>query len=268
MKTIPNARLVVPIAAALLWLGSFKAAALERETVKINFANGLVDCEIYPAGDSPIPDSLISTLSVAAKTALEHIGPPPQSATLVIRLQAPPTFYKRAKTMFRAEAIASQVNDEIHLYPGTDSLKLAFRLGHELSHWLVYRQQPARPPLWLDEGLANWIGAAAAEACARPLSQTVQRPKPAHLDGHLFSIAELLALKAYPRSPAAVGAFYWQAESLVSALIKKLGPAEFKIYLALLSSPNAPTWDTPLRERWYFTDRDIEWFSRQIQPNP
>ena len=63
-----------------------------------------------------------------------------------------------------------------------------------------------------------------------------------------------------------MGAFYWQAEALVAALREKLGKAEFQTYLGLLSAPGAPAWDAPLRDRWYFTDWDIDWFERQIRP--
>lgn len=230
------------------------------------YADGRVVCEVVPADES-VPQMVSAILPIAMHTALEQLGPPPEPARLTIRLQKPPGFLDRAKSLFRAEAHAVQQGDEILLHPGTDPLRLAFRLGHEFSHWLVYKQHPIRPPLWLDEGLANGIAADAAAACARTLKQTVERPVPPKMDRYLYSLEDLLALQDYPRKPDQVGAFYWQAEALVSALRQKLGPVEFRVYLSLLASPDAPAWDKPLRERWYFTEWDIAWFARQIRPD-
>lgn len=242
------------------------ASAEPVPPVQRDFDNGRISCTIVPAQDKPVPEILVNTLPVAMRTALEILGPLPQPTALTIRIQAPPPFYKRAASLFRAEPLATQRGDEILLNPGRDPLKLAFRLGHELAHWLAYKQFPVRPPLWLDEGLANGVGAASADACARSLRQTIERPPPPRLDRHLFPLDELITLRNYPSTPAGTGAFYWQAEALVSSLRHKLGPAEFRTYLALLSIPNPPAWDAPLRERWYFTDWDIGWLARQIRP--
>ena len=234
----------------------------------MDFADGLVACEIVPAPGRPLPDSVLSVLPLAMRAALAELGPPPSPATLSVRILPEPSFLSRAKTLFRSEPLATQQDDSVSLRPGSDPLKLAFRLGHEFSHWLAYRHFPVRPPLWLDEGLANFVGAAAADACARTLSQTVERPDPGNLSLNLFSLPQLVSLREYPRRPDQVGAFYWQAEKLVSSLRAKLGPAEFRTYLSILCSPSPPPWDAPLRSQWYFNDWDFEWLSRQIMPTP
>ncbi len=256
---------VFPDFRLLLLAFALPCACAQGVSIPLSFAEGRIACEIVSA-EGPIPELVLDVLPIAMNAALETMGPPPQPAPLVIRLQPPPSFAQRAKSLFRVEVLATQQGDEISLRPGGDPLKLAFRLGHELSHWLVHQHHAARPPLWLDEGLANGIAAAAAEACARTRKLTVKRPLPPRLDGHLFPLAELTALDAYPRDPADVGAFYWQSEALVAALREKLGGAEFQTYLGLLSAPGAPAWDAPLRDRWYFTDWDIDWLERQIRP--
>jgi hypothetical protein len=252
----------------LLWLAcaglAFGPVQVRAQPELFEFADGAVQCEVVPAGNT-IPDLVRTTLPIAMRMALAELGPPPGPARLIVRLQKPPPFYKRA--LLRVEAHAVQAGDEILLTPGADPLKLAFRLGHEFSHWLVYKQHPARPPLWLDEGLANAIAAAAAEACARTLKLKIERPEPPKLDRHLFTLEQLVARQDYPRQPDEVGAFYWQAEALVAALRRKLAPADFKTYLSLLAVPDPPAWDAPLRERWYFNDGDMAWFARQIDPD-
>ena len=229
------------------------------------FAEGRIVCEISSRREA-IPELVLATLPLAMKTALETVGPPSGSVHLAIRLQEPPPFYKRLKAMFRAEAFAVQEGDDIRLHAGSDPLKLAFRLGHELSHWLVCKRHPARPPLWLDEGLAQMVGATAADASARVHKQVVERSQPSELEGNLFRLDELTDLQAYPKSEARSAAFYWQAEALVRAIQQRLGPADFAVFLGELCSPQPPAWQTPLRERWYFSDWDMNWLAEQIRP--
>ena len=247
------------------WIGlALLSGGAQGATVRQDYADGRIACVVSAPGS--VPEVASAVLPIAMKTALKRIGPPPEPARLDIRLLAPPPFYKRAKAWFQAEAFATQTGDEIALHPGKDPLQLAFRLGHELSHWLVYKRHPVRPPLWLDEGLAQLVAAEAAEICARTRQQGLERPRPPDLETHLFTLDELVGLRAYPSSAARAAAFYWQAEALVRALYGRLGAAEFGAYLALLSAPGAPDWQIPLRERWYFSDWDVNWLAEQIRP--
>jgi hypothetical protein len=243
------------------------ASNLRAQGVSTNlvFADGQIACEVVSTRNS-IPELVLSVLPIAMKTALEQVGTPAEPVHLTIRLLETPSFYKRLKTLFRVEAFAVQTGNEIRLRPGEDPLKLAFRLGHELSHWLAYKRHPIRPPLWLDEGLAQLVGAAAADVCARTCKQSLERPRPAKLDQNLFALDELIALSAYPTTEARSAAFYWQAEALVQAIHQRLGSAEFAVYLGLLSVPNSPDWQASLRERWYFSDWDFNWLAEQIRP--
>ncbi len=255
---------VVALSLACFFLPPSRAQAV---STNLTFADGQIACELSSQRET-IPDLVLATLPVAMDAARKAIGTPNEPVRLSIRLLEPPPFYKRLKTMFQVEAYAVQENDEIRLHAGHDPLKLAFRLGHELSHWLVYKRYSVRPPLWLDEGLAQMVAGSAAEACARTHKQDLERPRPPKLDEHMYSLGELIALRTYPRSAACSAAFYWQAEALVGAIHKRLGPAEFAVYLGLLCAADAPAWDIPLRERWYFSDWDLNWLAEQIRPGP
>lgn len=251
--------------AILVWSGlALLSGGAHGALVRQTFTEGRIACEITAARE--IPDVVATVLPIAMKAALDRMGPPPEPARLIIRLLEPPPFYKRAKALFQTEAFATQTGNEIALHPGKDPLKLAFRLGHELAHWLAYQQHPVRPPLWLDEGLAQIVAAEAAERCARSAKQKLERPLPPKLEEHLFSLDELVGLRAYPPTAARSAAFYWQAEALVRALSGRLGAAEFAAYLAMLCVPAAPDWEAPLRERWYFSDWDMDWLAQQIRP--
>ena len=247
------------------WTGlALLGAGAQGAAVRQDFADGRIICVVSSSGE--VPEIAAAVLPIAMKAALERIGPPAEPARLELRLLDPPPFYKRFKALVQVEAFGTQMGDEITLYPGKNPLKLAFRLGHEFSHWLVYKRLGRRPPLWLDEGLAQMVAAAAAEKVARTRKQDIERPRPPKLEGHLFALDELIGLQTYPRSAARSAAFYWQAEALVRALEGKLGAEEFAIYLGLLSAPDAPDWQAPLRERWYFTDWDVNWLAEQIRP--
>ena len=263
---LPLAQALAPRTPALVLLAASCSAPANDTPLLMDFADGLVACEIFPAPGTPVPDSVLSVLPVAMRSALAELGPPPAPARLSVRILPEPSFLARAKTLFRSEPLASQQDDVVSLRPGSDPLKLAFRLGHEFSHWLVYKRLGRRPPLWLDEGLAQMVAAAAAEKVARTRKQDIERPRPPKLEGHLFALDELIGLQTYPRSAARSAAFYWQAEALVRALEGKLGAEEFAVYLGLLSAPDAPDWQAPLRERWYFTDWDVNWLAEQIRP--
>ena len=253
------------ILACLLLSLSIPARCAQGASTNLSFAGGKIACDIVAPGLS-IPDRVLLTLPIAMNAALEHVGEPAEPVHLTLRLQETPSYYKRAKALFRVEALATQQGDEILLRAGADPLKLAFRIAHELSHWLVSKRHPVRPPLWLDEGLAQRVGAAAADTCGRTQKQTAGRSRPPKLDRNLFAIDELTGLQAYPKTEARSAAFYWQAEALVAAIRNRLGPVEFTVYLGLLAAPGAPDWRTPLRDRWYFSDWDFQWLAQQIQP--
>lgn len=251
---------------AVLLLALFvPAARAQGPSTLLAFADNRISVEIL-APQGPVPERVLSVLPIAMKSALEHVGAPENPARLTIRLQAPPPFHRRALAWFRVEPSAIQQGDDILLQAGGDPLRLAFRLGHELSHWLAYKRYPARPPLWLDEGLAQMVAADAACVCARTLKQDLERPRPAHLERSRFRLDELTALRAYPKTEARSAAFYWQAEQLVQAIRERLGPQEFSAYLGLLCAPDPPAWPAPLRERWYFSDWDMTWLAEQIRP--
>ena len=252
------------VASALLGLCAAPAGTSGAAT-NLVFAAGRIACEISsPRG--AVPPLVLSTLPIAMNAAVDAIGAPAESVRLSIRLLDPPPFYKRARALFRTEAFALQTGDEIRLQAGDDPLILAFRLAHELAHWLVYKKHPARPPLWLDEGLAQLVGANAADACARVHKQDLERPAPDKLSRNLLGLGELTALRAYPADTDRSAAFYWQSEALARAVLKRLGPADFAAYLGLLCVSAPPAWQEPLQERWYFSDWDVNWLARQIMP--
>lgn len=233
------------------------------------FADGRIRCivETEPKGREPDADFL-RMLSLSMKVALQILPPPQEPATLSIRLLAPPGLYQRTLALFKSPPAAMQYEDTIEVRPEGDIVKMAFRLGHEISHWLAARAAPVRPPLWLDEGLAQRMASRAAAAAARTERRALSRLTPEAIADHAMTLDELTSLDVYRDSPEVAAAFYWQAEELVGTLLDRLGKEDFLRYLATLSTPDAPNWQTPLREWWYFNDADFEALERRVMRPP
>jgi len=253
----------VLLSCALLCPGGHRAAAASQD---FSFAGDLITCTVSAPTSTEIPNRIQTAVPLAMKTAIQDVGLPEAPAHLTILLQPPPTALEKLQGLFRPNIFAIQEGDELRLRAPEDPLALTFRLAHETSHWLVARQYPARPPLWLDEGLANTVGATAAAAAARIHSQQLLRPIPEGLKEAAYSLEDLTDLTIYPRRTHKIAAFYWQAEALTRAIRKRLGKEAFAEYLALLCSPSPPDWQAPLKNRWYFNEGDIAWLARQITP--
>lgn len=261
MKAIFPIRPAFWLVAALL--PCLAAAGTERSAAAVyEFADGRVRCVVEENDGKSLSDAAMLGMSAA----LRILPPPEESATVTVRYLAPPPFYRR--WFGASSAHGWQSGDEIAVRPDTDSVKLAFRLAHEMSHWLAAKTHPQRPPLWLDEGLAQRIGAQAAAAAGRTEKRTLARTPPDGWEPHAYTLSALTALDAPPDSPAAAGAFYWQAECLVDAIAERLGRDDFLIYLSILSTPPVPDWQAPLRERWWFNDADFDALACAIAPKP
>jgi len=252
------------LSCALLCPGGYRAIAASQD---FSFDGGHITCTVSAPDSIAIPHRIQTAILLAMKTAIQEVGVPKAPAHLTLILQGSPTIFERVQGLFQPKVFAIQEGDELHLQVPEDPLALTFRLAHEASHWLVARQYPVRPPLWLDEGLANTVGATAASAAARTHSQQLLRPIPEDLGNTAYTLEELTALKTYPHREQRIAAFYWQAETLTLAIRKRLGKEAFTEYLALLSSLSPPDWQTPLRNRWYFNEGDIAWLARQITPS-
>lgn len=256
----PKVRLLAT--AAMYLMAAVWSRAADAPAV-MEFAGGRIRCVVEAAAPDPV---LETAAKIAMESALRLLPPPDQPATLAIHPLPAPPFYRR---WFGAPvAHGYQSGDEIAIRPDPDTVKLSFRLAHEMSHWLAAKTHPRRPPLWLDEGLAQRIGAQAAATAGRTEKRGLARTPPDGWETHACSLDALTSLDAPPDAPAAAGAFYWQAESLVSALYDRLGRDDFLAYLALLSVPDAPPWQAPLRKRWWFNDADFEALARAIAPHP
>ncbi len=82
--------------------------------------------------------------------------------------------------------------------------------AHEMTHLIFNRLFRGRPPLWLNEGVAEYFGRRKTSSIIEFRRQTGQTPK--------FSLDRLFSSETYPTGPLEIQAFYAEAAIVVDFL--------------------------------------------------
>ncbi len=82
--------------------------------------------------------------------------------------------------------------------------------AHEMTHLIFNRFFSGRPPLWLNEGVAEYFGRRKTSSIVEFRRQVGQTPK--------FTLARLFSTDTYPSDPLDVQAFYAEAAIVVDFL--------------------------------------------------
>lgn len=135
-------------------------------------------------------------------------------------------------------------------------------LAHEITHIVLFRLLGQPPPLWLNEGLAQWyeeFGYAAYKG-TRKSWRNVFRGRRGNMP-----LAQLFALNTYPEDPNEIRAYYEAAKYLTGLLMARFPPEQMQTFLtdvcAGLSLPDA------FKQHYGFEnlealERDFERFGR------
>ncbi|NCC52082.1 MAG: hypothetical protein EOM20_12815 [Spartobacteria bacterium] len=94
-------------------------------------------------------------------------------------------------------------------------------LAHEMTHLVVNRYFSGTPPLWLNEGLAQWyeeFGYAAFKGIKKSKRPQFRSFK------HVYPVSQILVLDTYPQTAAGVRAFYETSKYMVGLLMIKWPP--------------------------------------------
>ncbi|MCC5847528.1 MAG: hypothetical protein JJU29_05480 [Verrucomicrobia bacterium] len=105
-------------------------------------------------------------------------------------------------------------------------------LAHEMSHLVLNRFFARPPPLWLNEGLAEWYGKTGWKAF------NGQRVNPANELGGLrnpMPLAQVFSLRGYPSNPADIPRFYATSHHLVGFLMLEKDNREFVRFLQMIT---------------------------------
>lgn len=120
----------------------------------------------------------------------------------------------------RRDSVAVQAGDEVFILREAGQAWELPRLPHELVHVKLWRLYGRKVPLWVDEGLATYLGWHTAEA--REWEQTVvlSRRKERIPEAERRSPAELQQVRSYRN----VGpSFYAQVEEMIAIVVRLQG---------------------------------------------
>lgn len=121
-----------------------------------------------------------------------------------------------------SEGVADYYAKKISSYAWSEGFLDAL-LPHEMAH-LIFRDYvgfTGEIPLWLDEGVAQWMEPKKRELVKTAVARIAQQ-------GKLLSVARMMSLDIRTNEDAEfVGAYYVQAVSLVSFLVTQYGPTKF-----------------------------------------
>ena len=101
-------------------------------------------------------------------------------------------------------------------------------LAHETTHAVVARLYPnTQWPLWLNEGLAEYMGAASVAARK---NQTIKRHEHT-LDFASMSLDQIQRLEVYPQDPVQVAQLYETSEKLIRFIMTELPKDRFTRFI-------------------------------------
>lgn len=120
----------------------------------------------------------------------------------------------------------------MYLYDTDNSKSNANILAHEMSHLVLNRFFRMPPPLWLNEGLAEWYGNLGHSAFK---GQKVDVTRGLGKQENPFTVSAITNLKQYPANPAEVNRFYATSQQLVGMLMLRRDQSAFVEFLQAIT---------------------------------
>jgi len=128
----------------------------------------------------------------------------------------------------RVEGAALHIGREIYLRRSAEGSTPWIDIPHELVHFRLWQTHGGRLPLWLEEGLAQYMGWELARRYQLARGLELERELPALAPEHLLPWEEMMQWSAYPAGPAALMAFYRQSEELVAQWARMAAPLQWR----------------------------------------
>ena len=167
-------------------------------------------------------------------------------------------------TSRKDDSLAMQMQNDLFILKESNSVINVLRVPHELVHFRLWQVYGNHVPIWLDEGMAGYVGWKAAVAGHAQKGKQLVRAPPRVSRKHLLDLAQLTDMTTYPPDSAASAAFYVEAELLVSAIARTIGDDTLGEFVKAVAGDRIP-WNDFLRERFSFADSDFAWLQKQIE---
>ncbi len=123
----------------------------------------------------------------------------------------------------RHDSLAMQLQRELYLKDDPGQNARADRIAHEIVHLRLQDRTLPALPLWLEEGLAGYLGWRCAHAYHASRRVRLFRTFPAVEPNHLLPLARLFSVSSYPADSTSARAFYRQTEELVALVHEQQG---------------------------------------------
>jgi hypothetical protein len=206
--------------------------------------------------DRRVVDQSLATLACSVAETLTILGGPIFTGRTTVVLIDNATAWDDLLSAggFRPDGLALHVADEIYLLVDGEGLRPE-RLAHESVH-RVLRDVVGRIPLWLDEGLASYLGWRAARICRSREGFELTQSYPV-CDGALLAWSDITSRRAYPPDPQEARLFYRQSEELVTAIAEAVGDANLLEYAKAVARRPA-RWQKILASRWGMSESDLK----------
>lgn len=120
----------------------------------------------------------------------------------------------------------------MYLYDTDNSKANANILAHEMSHLVLNRFFRLPPPLWLNEGLAEWYGNLGHSAFK---GQKVDVERGLGKQENPFPVSAITGLKEYPKDTQEVNRFYATSQQLVGMLMLRKDQPAFVQFLQAIT---------------------------------
>jgi hypothetical protein len=128
----------------------------------------------------------------------------------------------------RVEGVALHVEREIYVRRQADASPAFGDIPHELVHFRIWQAYGRGTPLWLEEGVASYLGWQVTQAYHQQFNRMPERPERRFAAEQLVDWAAFWTLDRYPADPDRLRAFYWQAETLVAEWAAAVSEAEWQ----------------------------------------
>ncbi len=163
----------------------------------------------------------------------------------------------------RKDSLAIQAEDEIFILREPSASTAPARLPHELVHLKLWRRFGDRVPLWLDEGLASYLGWRAAGQVARASGAALNREKSVIADDQIQSLADIQSVRSYGEMGPA---FYRQAEEMVAAVARRTGDEGLADFARAIAEEGL-SWEDYLTQRLKLSALELEEVRKEMMNN-
>lgn len=156
----------------------------------------------------------------------------------------------------RKDSLAAQSRNDVFVLREGSELANAKRLPHEIVHFRLWQQYGDGVPVWLDEGLAGYIGWNVAESYYGQKGSQLVRTLPQLAPDQLLSLDDLTGVTEYPPGQDEVQAFCRQAEELIRAIAERRGDVKLGALAKAVAGEQVP-WRVYLRDGLGYSDEDF-----------